>query len=158
MDAASRSTASLDWANWPLYIDTKHGSHPSIDEFTKQTGIQVNYKPVIQDNASFFAQISPVLQAKQWIGYDLIVITDGWELTQMIENRWLIPLDHSRIPNFVRYAGPIALGPSSTRRTATRSPGRRGSRASATTRKQTGREHHERPATSSTRPSRARWG
>ena len=89
---------------------------------------------MIQDNASFFAQISPVLQAKQGIGYDLIVITDGWELTQMIANRWLIPLDHSRMPNFHRYAGPIARDPVFDPRTATRSPGRRGSRASATTR------------------------
>ena len=102
----------LDWANWPLYIDTSHGEHPSIDEFTKRTGIEVNYRPVIQDNAAFFAQISPVLQAQQGIGYDLIVISDGWELTQMIKNRWLIPLDHSRIPNFFRYAGPTALRPS----------------------------------------------
>jgi len=101
----------LDWANWPLYIDTSHGSHPSLELFTKQTGIQVNYKPVIQDNASFFSQISPVLQEKQGIGYDLIVITDGWELTQMIANSWLIPLDHARIPNFARYAGPIARHP-----------------------------------------------
>jgi spermidine/putrescine transport system substrate-binding protein len=102
----------LDWANWPLYIDTSHGRHPSLDRFTKRTGIQVNYRPVIQENASFFAQISPVLQAKQGIGYDLIVISDGWELTQLIANRWLIPLDHSRIPNFRRHAGPIAVRPS----------------------------------------------
>ena len=102
----------LDWANWPLYIDTSHGRHPSLERFTKQTGIHVNYRPVIQENASFFAQISPVLQARQGIGYDLIVISDGWELTQMIANRWLIPLDHSRIPNFRRQAGPIAVHPS----------------------------------------------
>ena len=101
----------LDFANWPLYIDRAHGTHPSLDKFEKQTGITVNYKSVIQENASFFAQISPVLRAKQGIGYDLIVISDGWELTQMIKNRWLIPLDHSRIPNFSRYAGPIAKGP-----------------------------------------------
>ena len=109
--ANQRKHGVLDWANWPLYIDTSHGSHPSLELFTKQTGIQVNYKPVIQDNASFFSQISPVLQEKQGIGYDLMVITDGWELTQMIANRWLIPLDHSRIPNFARYAGPIARHP-----------------------------------------------
>ena len=28
----------------------------------------------------------------------------------MIKNRWLIPLDHSRIPNFPRYAGPDRQG------------------------------------------------
>ena len=109
--AKQKKHGVLDWANWPLYIDTSHGRHPSLERFTKQTGIHVNYRPVIQENASFFAQISPVLQARQGIGYDLIVISDGWELTQMIENRWLIPLDHSRIPNFRRYAGPIALRP-----------------------------------------------
>jgi spermidine/putrescine transport system substrate-binding protein len=102
---------TLDWANWPLYIDTSHGQHPSIDLFTKRTGIKVNYKPVIQDNASFFAQIRPVLEAGQSIGYDLIVISDGWELTQLINNRWLIPLDRSRMPNFDKYAAPTVRNP-----------------------------------------------
>ena len=108
-----RRAGVLDWANWPLYIDTQNGGdHPSIDEFTKRTGITVSYRPVIQDNAPFFAQISPVLQAGQSIGYDLIVMTDGWELTQLIQNRWLIPLDQSRMPNFHRYAGVTARSPS----------------------------------------------
>ncbi len=107
-----KKQGTLDWANWPLYIDTSHGKHPSIDRFTKQTGIKVNYKPVIQDNASFFAKIRPVLQAKQSIGYDLIVISDGWELTQLMRNRWLIPLDHSRMPNFERYAADTVRDPS----------------------------------------------
>jgi spermidine/putrescine transport system substrate-binding protein len=110
--AKQKRQGTLDWANWPLYIDTSHGAHPSIDQFTKQTGIKVNYKPVIQDNASFFAQIRPVLQSKQSIGYDLIVISNGWELTQLIDNRWLIPLDRKRMPNFERYAGATVRDPS----------------------------------------------
>ena len=110
--AKQKKQGTLDWANWPLYIDTSHGKHPSIDLFIKQTGIEVNYKPVIQDNASFFAQIRPVLQAGESIGYDLIVISDGWELTQLMNNRWLIPLDRSRMPNFVKYAGATARDPS----------------------------------------------
>jgi spermidine/putrescine transport system substrate-binding protein len=101
----------LDFANWPLYIDQAHGTHPSIDEFEQASGITVNYRPVIQENASFFAQASPVLSAQQGLGYDIVVLTDGWELTQMIENHWLIPLDRSRMPNFFRHAGPIARGP-----------------------------------------------
>jgi spermidine/putrescine transport system substrate-binding protein len=110
--AQQHKTGVLDWANWPLYIDSEHGGdHPSIDLFTKRTGIQVNYKAVIEDNASFFAQISPVLQAGQSIGYDLIVMTNGWELTQLIDNRWLIPLDQARMPNFHKYAGPTAVNP-----------------------------------------------
>ena len=63
--AQQRKAGVLDWANWPLYIDTSHGKHPSLELFTKQTGIEVNYRPVIQDNPTFFAQISPVLQAGQ---------------------------------------------------------------------------------------------
>jgi spermidine/putrescine transport system substrate-binding protein len=101
----------LDFANWPLYIDTAHGTHPSLDAFTKATGIKVNYLPVIQDNASFLSQISPTLQAGQSIGYDIVVMTNGWELTQLVKNRWLIPLDHSRLKTFERYAGPGLTGP-----------------------------------------------
>ena len=102
---------TFDFANWPLYIDrTKDGS-PTLNDFGAKYGITVNYRPVIQDNASFFAQISPVLQAEQSIGYDLIVISDGWELTQMIENHWLIPLDHSRLPNFHRHASETVRDP-----------------------------------------------
>ena len=102
---------TFDFANWPLYIDrTKDGS-PSLNAFSDEYGITVNYRPVIQDNASFFAQISPVLQAGQATGFDMVVISNGWELTQMIENRWLIPLDHSRIPAFRRYASPAVRDP-----------------------------------------------
>jgi spermidine/putrescine transport system substrate-binding protein len=101
----------LDWANWPLYIDTENGKHESLELFTKKTGIKVNYKPVIQNNAPFYAQISPSLQNGQGIGYDLIVLTNGWQLTQMIENGWSIPLDQGRMPNFHRYAGADARNP-----------------------------------------------
>lgn len=98
----------FNFASWPLYIDTEGGKHPSLEMFTKQTGINVTYSPVIQDNAAFFSQISPVLQNGQSIGYDLIVISNGWQLTQLMQNKWLIPLDHSRMPNFKRYAGTVA--------------------------------------------------
>lgn len=102
---------TFDFANWPLYIDrTKDGS-PTLNAFSAKTGTTVNYRPVIQDNASFFAQISPVLQAEQATGYDMVVISNGWELTQMIENHWLIPLDHSRLPNFARYASAAVRDP-----------------------------------------------
>jgi spermidine/putrescine transport system substrate-binding protein len=103
------STGTLDFANWPLYIDTEHGKHPSLQQFTKQTGIKVNYSEVIQDNAPFYAKISPTLQAGQSIGYDIIVMTnDTWQLTEILQvNGWAIPLDHSQIPNFFKYASPL---------------------------------------------------
>ncbi len=109
--AEQSQQGELVFANWPLYIDRVKGGSPTLDMFSKRTGVKVEYKPVIQENASFFSQISPVLQAEQAIGYDLIVISNGWELTQMIKNHWLIPLDHSRLPHFRKYAGKSVRDP-----------------------------------------------
>lgn len=109
--AKQKKAGVLDWANWPLYIDTENGRHESLERFTQRTGIAVDYQPVIQDNASFLAQIRPSLQAGQGIGYDLIVLTSGWELTQMLDDGWAIPLDQSRMPNFHKYAGSDAKNP-----------------------------------------------
>ena len=109
--ADQKKSGELVFANWPYYIDIHQGTHPSLDLFTKKTGIKVDYKPVIQNNAPFFAKISPVLKAGHSTGYDLMVITDGWELTQLIENHWLIPLDQSRMPNFKKYASPAVRDP-----------------------------------------------
>ncbi len=106
--AEQKPTDRLVFANWPLYIDTAKGKYPSIDKFTRETGIKVAYKPVIQGNAEFFSKISPVLQAGDPIGYDIIVMSDGWQLTQLMQNRWLTPLDHEQLPNFNEYAGKVA--------------------------------------------------
>ncbi len=103
----------LDFANWPLYIDTSHGKHPSLEQFTKATGIKVNYFEVIQDNAPFYAQISPTLRSGQSIGYDIVVMTsNSWQLTEMLNiNKWAVPLDHSQLPNFAKYASPLVTSP-----------------------------------------------
>jgi spermidine/putrescine transport system substrate-binding protein len=109
-----KQTGTLNFANWPLYIDTNHGKHPSLEQFTKQTGIKVNYFEVIQDNAPFYAKIAPTLQAGQSIGYDIVVMTsDTWELNEILHiNSWATPLDHTQIPNFTKYASPLVKSPS----------------------------------------------
>jgi spermidine/putrescine transport system substrate-binding protein len=109
-----RQTGLLDFANWPLYIDVSHGKHPSLNDFTKATGIKVKYFEVIQDNAPFYAQIAPTLQSGQSTGYDIVVMTsDTWQLTEILHiNGWAIPLDHSQIPNFFKYASPLVKSPS----------------------------------------------
>lgn len=109
--AQQKKAGTLDFANWPLYIDVDHGKHPSLDQFTKATGIKVNYKEVIQDNGSFYAKISPTLRAGQSIGYDIIVMTNGWYLTELIDHKWLIPLDHSKLKNFANYASRSVKNP-----------------------------------------------
>ena len=64
----------------------------------------MNYQEVIEDDNSFFAKIDPILRSGQYSGYDLMVITDGFEFTDLVELREVIPLDHGMLPNFTKYA------------------------------------------------------
>jgi spermidine/putrescine transport system substrate-binding protein len=111
--AGQRRTGSLVFANWPLYIDYANWlkDRPSLNQFSRHTGIAVTYEEVIEGNEPFYARIEPRLAAGKPLGYDLIVLTNGWQLTQLIDNGWVTPLDHSMLPNFRRYASPIAKNP-----------------------------------------------
>jgi spermidine/putrescine transport system substrate-binding protein len=102
----------LVFANWPLYIDKAKGKHPSLDLFTERTGIKVTYKEDIQEMPSFWGRIQPVLAAGQSTGYDLMVLTNGIYLDKALEANYLIPLDHTQLPNFNANAGPAIKNPS----------------------------------------------
>jgi spermidine/putrescine transport system substrate-binding protein len=111
--AKQKKQGHLDFTNWPLYIDVGKGSdHPSLDLFTKDTGITVTYKEDISDNASYYGtKIAPALGAGQAVGPDIIVITNGFELTNLFLRDWLVPLDQSRMTNFYQYASDLAKDP-----------------------------------------------
>jgi len=94
----------LDFATWALYMPTDHAP---LTAFTKETGITVNYQEVIQDDPSWYGKIQPQLAANKPIGYDLMVVTNGVELSKLIEFGYLAPLDHSKLPNFAQNADPI---------------------------------------------------
>jgi spermidine/putrescine transport system substrate-binding protein len=103
----------LNFANWEEYIDLDaKGKSPTLQHFTKKTGIKVTYKTVIPDNDPFLAKIIPVLQSGQDTGYDLIVITNGGPVERMIKLGFLIPLDHKFLPNFEANASPSVKNPS----------------------------------------------
>jgi spermidine/putrescine transport system substrate-binding protein len=105
-------TTELNYANWPYYIDTAHGKHPSIEQFQQQTGITVNYTEPINDNTSFFTKIRPDLQAGNYIGYDVIVLTNSDPpLSELIGFGWAVPLDRSKMTNFTKYASPLVTDP-----------------------------------------------
>ena len=114
--ASQTKAGQLDFANWPLYMDQeKQGGktvYPSLQDFTKETGIKVNYKEVIQENDAFLGRINPSLQAGQDPGWDLIVITDGTPIGKLIRPGYLIELDHSKLPNFAKNAAPAVKNPS----------------------------------------------
>lgn len=104
----------MDFGNWPVYIDVVKatGDHPSLDLFTKQTGIKVNYTEPIDDNVTFFKTIEPSLAAGDDIGYDIIVLTtNDTPLYQMIDFGWAIPLDDSKMTNFKKYASDLVTDP-----------------------------------------------
>jgi spermidine/putrescine transport system substrate-binding protein len=102
----------VNFANWAYYIDTAKGRHPSLDHFTQQTGIKVTYTEPIEDNIPFYTKIRPTLQAGQYTGYDIIVMTNNSPaLGFLIDNGWLVPLDQSAMPNFDKYAGPLVKNP-----------------------------------------------
>jgi spermidine/putrescine transport system substrate-binding protein len=110
--AEQEVTGQVDFANWPYYIDRRRdNSHPSLELFTRETGIEVNYYRPIRDNATFLDKIRPALEAGEPTGYDIIVITNGPELTELVESGWVTPLDHSRLPNFAAHAGPLIRNP-----------------------------------------------
>jgi spermidine/putrescine transport system substrate-binding protein len=103
---------TVNFGNWPYYIDVLHGKHPTLEHFTQTTGIQVTYTEPINDNIPFYAKIRPSLQAKQYTGYDVIVMTTSSPaLGYLIDYGWLTPLDHSAMTNFNKYAGPLVKNP-----------------------------------------------
>jgi spermidine/putrescine transport system substrate-binding protein len=113
---SQKKAGQLDFANWPLYMDQeKVGGkvvYPSLQDFTKETGIKVNYKEVINDLDTFLGKITPSLKAGQPTGWDLMVITNGNSLDKLLRQNFLVELDHSKLPNFQKYADPSVKNPS----------------------------------------------
>ena len=89
----------VDWSNWPEYIDVdSKGNRPSIDGFTKASGIKVNYNEDYNDNDEFFAKVRPLLEAGQDTGRDTWVSTD-WMVARLVRLGYLQKLDYANIPN-----------------------------------------------------------
>jgi spermidine/putrescine transport system substrate-binding protein len=90
----------VDFSNWTEYMDVddsgKH--HPTLEAFTKRTGIKVKYTEDINDNNEFFGKIKPQLAAGQDTGRDLIVLTD-WLAGRLIRLGWVQKLDPSHLPH-----------------------------------------------------------
>jgi spermidine/putrescine transport system substrate-binding protein len=108
-----KPAGELNFANWEDYIDLNaHGKSPTLIQFTKETGIKVTYKTVINDNDPFLARIIPVLQSDGDTGYDLIVITNGGAVERMIRLGYLTPLDHQYLENFEANASDAVKDPS----------------------------------------------
>ena len=101
--ASQTPSAELNFANWPLYIDTDENDttkHKTLEDFTAKYGTVVNYQEVINDNDEFFGTIQPALQGGQDTGWDLIVHTD-WMAARLIRLGWVEQIDLNNTPNLV---------------------------------------------------------
>lgn len=93
----------LNFANWPLYIDTDDDDptkHASLEDFTAEFGTVVMYSEVINDNNEFFGTIRAPLEAGQDTGWDLMVLTD-WMAARIVRLGWAEKLDLANVPNYV---------------------------------------------------------
>ncbi|MFJ1656164.1 PotD/PotF family extracellular solute-binding protein [Streptomyces sp. NPDC088337] len=110
---ASATDHRLNWANWPLYIDTddKHPNRrPTLEAFEKRTGIAVDYVEEINDNDEFFGKISPSLMNHQDPGRDLVVISD-WLCARFVRLGWVQEMDRARQPQVAKYLDPLLRDP-----------------------------------------------
>lgn len=99
------------WLNWPAYIDISEDetSYPSIEAFTADSGIEVEYNEGLLDNADFLATYAPDLRAGNNTGWD-VMSPGGWVVERMARNDWLEELDHSKLPNWTANCADYAKG------------------------------------------------
>ncbi|MFC9992454.1 PotD/PotF family extracellular solute-binding protein [Streptomyces globisporus] len=99
-DDHSEKEKVLNFSNWTEYMDVSEDekSRPTLEAFTKRTGIRVKYTEDINDNVEFFGKIKPQLAAGQDTGRDLICVTD-WLAARIIRLGWAQKLDASNLPH-----------------------------------------------------------
>lgn len=96
----SAKEKTITFSNWIGYVDpVKPKDTSTLEKFQQETGITVDYKNGdVNDNESFFAKVSPQLQACKSSERDVFVVTD-WMAARMIDLGWIQKLDHSKMPN-----------------------------------------------------------
>lgn len=102
----SSTEKTLNFSNWPLYIDekkvTKDGkkqtTYPTLDAFEDQSGITVDYVADVNDNAEFFGIVRNQLGACEPSGRDIFVLTD-YMAARVIELGWIQKLDKDQLTN-----------------------------------------------------------
>ncbi|MFJ6143041.1 PotD/PotF family extracellular solute-binding protein [Streptomyces anulatus] len=99
-DDRSAEEKEVTFSNWTEYMDVSEDEkgRPTLEAFTKRTGIRVKYTEDINDNVEFFGKIKPQLAAGQNTGRDLICVTD-WLAARIIRLGWAQKLDPSNLPH-----------------------------------------------------------
>jgi spermidine/putrescine transport system substrate-binding protein len=89
----------LIWSTWIDYIDIDDdGNRPTLELFSQQTGITVQYDEDYNDNNEFYAKVRTQLEAGQGIGRDIVTPTD-WMAALWIAKGYAQDLNKDNIPN-----------------------------------------------------------
>jgi spermidine/putrescine transport system substrate-binding protein len=100
----------LNFANWPFYIDTEKPT--TLQDFTQQTNIKVNYYEEINDNAEYFAKVQGPLSQGNGIDRDIFVFTDNSRFPGLLVGEgWVQELDKGLIPNITNLVDAQASPP-----------------------------------------------
>jgi len=94
------SENAIRWGNWPLYLDVDDSgkNYPTLQAFTKETGIDVKYFEDYNDNDEFFGKVQAQLKLNKDIGYDIVCPTD-WMAGRWIRLGYAQKFDAANIPN-----------------------------------------------------------
>lgn len=93
---AGEVKGEFNFSNWVGYIDKGEGS--TIDEFeAKYPGTTVNYTEDVNDNATFFGEVQPLLEQGGSGGRSMFVVTD-WMAKQMNDLGYLQQVDYADVP------------------------------------------------------------
>jgi len=95
----SASDPTLNWSNWPFYIDEDDdGNYPTLVRFQEETGITVNYNVNIDGNNSWFATVRDQVALGQDIGADLACPTE-WMVARWVNLGYTQEFNEANIPN-----------------------------------------------------------
>ena len=101
----------LNFANWPFYIDTTP-KPTTLQDFTSETQIKVNYFEEINDNAEYFAKVQGPLSQGNGIDRDIFVFTDNSRFPGLlVDQGWVQELDKELIPNITNLVDAQASPP-----------------------------------------------
>ena len=102
----SSSEKTLNFSNWPLYLDEKKVTQggkkvtvfPTLQKFERESAIKVDYVADVNDNNEFFGIVRNQLADCQPTGRDIFVLTD-YMAARTVELGWIQKLDQSKMPN-----------------------------------------------------------
>jgi spermidine/putrescine transport system substrate-binding protein len=95
----SASDPTLNWSNWPFYIDEDDdGNYPTLERFQQESGITVNYNVNIDGNNSWFATVRDQVALGQDIGADLACPTE-WMVARWVGLGYTQEFNEANIPN-----------------------------------------------------------